>query len=327
MGQLAIVYVKLFIREPLVFLFLLECGVRLFYFTKRIPIPTHDGWKNLANSSFRGVVKGYGEITYSTSKYGFRIFGETDTDKTKILALGDSYTHAYSVSDGGTYYDYINCHNNNVEMFAYGCTGCGTVTEYLLLDEYYDIIKPDILLWQFHSSDIGSNYYKLSSAFAIGNERCEQPYLKDGEVIWLSPLRGFSWVTRLSYLAREIIIRNGVLYNIFTLEGKLFREHPLVEEAVNKTIEIMALVKKRADNTEVVAFQVDKQEWLGDAFQAICNECGIHFVPGVPEEILKAEARGVKVDGKPYDVHWNDMGHQIAGRIILNYLLDKELLD
>jgi hypothetical protein len=88
------------------FLFLMEGGVRLFFYVKNSIIvkersfSSYVGWETVANVAKTSVVNGYGEIAYSTQKYGFRVFGDTSTDKIKLFVIGDSFTQGYSVSDG-----------------------------------------------------------------------------------------------------------------------------------------------------------------------------------------------------------------------------------
>jgi hypothetical protein len=108
---------------------------------------TYIGWETKSYQSWKRYVEGYGEIVFSTSQYGFRVFGDINTKKKKILVVGDSYTEGTTVSDGYLYYDYIKRNHKNVEIFAYGAGGYSSLQEYMIVDKYFDIIKPDLIIW------------------------------------------------------------------------------------------------------------------------------------------------------------------------------------
>ena len=65
------------------------------------------GWKIGENVSLNYSKKGIGEVSFTTQKNGFRIWGNPQTKRKKILIIGDSYTEALQISDGKAYYDYL----------------------------------------------------------------------------------------------------------------------------------------------------------------------------------------------------------------------------
>lgn len=136
----------------ILFLFVMEGCIRIFCLVENKIIPRASGfskylgWETGANVSLKRKSRAYGEIKYSTKKWGFRVFGNINSAKTKIFAIGDSITMGFCVSDGNTYYDYLKKNNNNIDLFAYGGAGYGTLQEYMILDKYFDIIKPDMVL-------------------------------------------------------------------------------------------------------------------------------------------------------------------------------------
>jgi len=108
------------------------------------------GWVVPENYSFKGTEKDIWGKTYpveiKTGRYGFRMFGDVNSGKPKILFIGDSFTNAFTISNDKTYYGIIG-EAFPVEIFAYGEGGYGTLQEYMILDEYFDLIKPDIIVW------------------------------------------------------------------------------------------------------------------------------------------------------------------------------------
>lgn len=330
-------YILFSVVTFILFLLLMEGGIRTYFCIKnKIDVRARNfteylGWETAANISKKSDVKGYGEITYSTQRYGFRRFGDTETDKTKIFIIGDSFTDGYSVSDGNAYYDYLTKHDDNIEIFAYGSGGYGTLQEFMILDRYFDEIKPDLVLLQFCHNDFINNSHELESASLVNNNQMTRPYYKDGAIEWLFPRQYGGWLDKMvqsSYFLRLLNIRLNILTaeKRDSIEWKLSPGHPLFRESAKITSDIMGFVRQRIGDTPMLAFSVDVAKWMGSAFQDICEENSIDFIPGIPQAIAKAKQSGIVVDGLPYDGHWNSVGHAIVGEIILRYLKGKGYL-
>ncbi len=285
------------------------------------------GWETAADIHWKGMHEGYGEIRYSTTRYGFRLFGDINTNKRKVFVIGDSYTEASTVSDGETYYDYLKKHANNVEVFAYGCDGYGSLQEYMILDKYFDMIKPDIILWQFCSNDIINNDHKLESLSIRNNNLLRRPYYMNGKIVWLHPTSAYSRIYSIikhSYFLRRMFITSARRFS--SVENRTLYDHALFKKGIETTSEIMRLVKQRARDIPIIAFSVNETEYSKGVFFAICRSYGIYWINGVPEAISEAKKSGKKVDNEPYNGHWNRTGHAIAGEEILDWLVEKELI-
>ncbi|MCH8903490.1 MAG: SGNH/GDSL hydrolase family protein [Bacteroidetes bacterium] len=326
-----------FVTIVLIFL-LLEGTVRGFYMIKNKingKPRTHSeylGWKTVDNISSNNEVKGYGKINYSTTIHGFRRFGDVDSEKVKIFVVGDSYTQAYNVDDDSTYYDFIENNHNEVEMFAYGCSGYGSLQEYMIIDKYMDSINPDLILWQFCSNDVINNVHEFESSSIIDNNLMTRPYLEDGEIVYKFPTPNLFMhrVLQSSYLLKFLNIRMRLLYGIIapqTIENKLTKEHPLLVEGKSVTIEILTLLKERCGEIPILAFNMDRPEWLGETYNEVCASTGIIFLDNIPDIILTAQEAGIKVTGLPHNVHFNNTGNSIIGNHILNYLLAEGLIE
>jgi|GEM_PF-855094 len=332
--KMNMLYLIFSIATFLAFLVLMEVGLRTFFYVKnRIDARERNfqeylGWETAANLSKKEVVKDYGEIIYSTGKYGFRKFGDVKSDKIKLFVIGDSFTAAHSVSDGDAYYNFLEKHNENIEMFAYGGGGYGSLQEFMILDRYFDEIRPDVVLWQFCSNDFVNNCHELESASLFNNNQMTRPYYSDGHIEWLFPKQYDGWFDKLiqsSYLLRIFNIRLNILAGEKrgSIEGELSPEHPLFQKSAKITSDIIGFVKERIGDMPMLAFSVDEPKWTGCTFQDICKEHSIDFIEGIPKAIAEAKKSGVVVDGSPYDAHWNGRGHAIAGEMILRRLNDK----
>jgi hypothetical protein len=320
----------------LLFIFMCELSLRLFYYIKGRDMNFSDyvGWQARENIHWKKEIDGYGEIEFSTSKYGFRVFGNIDTNKFKIFVIGDSYTHGTTVSDGNTYYDYLRKNHDNIEIFAYGAGGYGSLQEYMILNKYFDMIKPDMILWQFCSNDIINNSFELESLSNINNSHNTRPYYdyEIGQITLLYPRQYVGWfdkIVRHSYLLKLASIRLDILNAEIseTVEDGLSIDQELAREAVQTTSAIMGLVRKRAGSIPIVAFSTDNEQlrWSRDVFSNISRKHLIHYIDYVPDVLAEAKSGGVTIDA-PNNAHWNDVGNAIAGKTILNYLINHNML-
>ncbi|MBN1269170.1 MAG: SGNH/GDSL hydrolase family protein [Kiritimatiellae bacterium] len=325
-------------------LFLLESGLRL-YFAFRARMfsggrVTADllGWQTNPSFQSAGEVPGYGFVRYSTTNHGFRAIGDVSAGHRKILVLGDSTTEALQVSDGLAYYDYLERHCSDVEIFAYGTGGYGSLQEYLILNAHWDWIRPDLVLWQFDGNDIMNNSLALESA-SESSVRMIRPYLAKGRIELRYPSRCRSSVLRA--LESSCLVRLlGVMPNLMEREHQAHGEIDGLSgrgaefaEACSTTREIMELVRERLAATPLVAFCIyeGKDRELGRVYEKICASLGFHYVAGVDAAIEDAKHAGLVVtgveDGRQIDTHLNARGHALVGRILADYLMEAGLMD
>ncbi|MFQ5350416.1 MAG: hypothetical protein ACE5EG_08245, partial [Thermoanaerobaculia bacterium] len=102
------------------------------------------GWLPTPDLTTTYTKRGYGEITYRTDDNGFRRFGDPASGKRKVWAVGDSTTQAYQVPHGQAYYDVLADLDPSLETFGYGVGGYGTVQQAMVLDRFWDEIRPDV---------------------------------------------------------------------------------------------------------------------------------------------------------------------------------------
>jgi hypothetical protein len=100
--------------------------------------------------------------------------------------------------------------------------------------------------------------------------------------------------------------------NFGSIENELVAGHSLLEETRSTTREIMELVRQRAGTIPIVTFVADDSSFSEGVFVEISEELGFTHVAGVQLALEEAKGRGEKVDGLPYDGHWNSTGHAAA---------------
>jgi hypothetical protein len=308
-----------------------EGALRLWFAARTLSSPAERavaagiGWRPLANVTRETEVPGFGRVRYTTTTGGFRVFGDPGTPRSKILVLGDSFTEAATVSDGDTYVHRLASARPDLEFFAIGAGGFGTLQEYLLLDEWVDRVKPDLVLLQMHPNDLINNSHALESRSTSNNNQMTRPYWEDGRIVTRFP-ENQAWglvynLARHSHLLRVMNLNLHVLRDRSADGERGFTAlDPDVIRATRTTEELLIMVRRRAA-VPVVAFSVRSEAYFDFwSRPEVCGRAGVRFIHGVGEAVEAAAARGERVTGAPVDSHWNARGHEIAARVIGDWL-------
>jgi hypothetical protein len=280
------------------------------------------GWRPTPDLSVVYTKAGYGEIVFSSTREGFRRYGEPKTSKTKVLAVGDSTTQAYQVSDGQTYYDVLADHDPDLEVFAFGVGGYGTVQEALAIERYRGEISPDVVVWQFSGNDL-----ILESLSPESNNHMRRPYLEDGRIVHRHPDGRLGWLAERSLVARRLVVlRSSLLKRLSgTIESELHFDHPGLQRSLATMRRAIQQVIEAAPDVVFFAFFVPSHERYSydyefEVFAELCRISRLRCLPDVHEAVAAASLSGKQIDSGDYDAHWNGAGHAIAGRVILDHL-------
>jgi hypothetical protein len=288
---------------------------------------TRYGWKMGENAIAQTTVEDspghFRDITLRSFQNGFKRWGDTTTDKYKIFVLGDSFTHMTRVAYGEEWYAYLEKHFPNVELFVYGAGGYGSLQEYMVLDDYIDIIHPDAILWQFCSNDYANNLYELDLLGYPYNNHAVRPYLEDNKIVYRLPLplatyRAYSFTAdRLLKFYDEFMWRRATQDLVAYMrsqaqltEEELTRRKILEQKAWDVTLRIMKKVALRAKGRRIYLFNACSK--MTEQENRLCSETGIRCLTGIGEYITEKEREGLAVR-IPNDGHWNKLGNQLAG--------------
>jgi lysophospholipase L1-like esterase len=275
------------------------------------------GWAVKPNFKFQGNISSYNNqktypVTITTNKFGFRKWANLDSNRKKVLILGDSMTHSMYVSDDKTWYSILG-QSNGLEIFTYGCSGYGTLQEYQFLDRYYDIIKPDLVLLAFVSNDFANNYD--SGSYDPIENAYGRPYLKDGKYV----LRRGMWgnikrfIAEHSYLGYFVLTRGNNIackYNTPLKESDAYNPHDV-------TVELLKRIKGRCGSkTALMIFPLSCEGEAYEKIRKISDDLGIKIVaPNVNDLINKADS-GKNLMRAADGSHLNEDGEKIAGDCI-----------
>ncbi|HUT25589.1 MAG TPA: SGNH/GDSL hydrolase family protein [Sumerlaeia bacterium] len=290
------------------------------------------GWRSIENMAYEGPHKDAAgneyHVRYSTDKRGFRFFGDVNSDRTKIFVVGDSFTHAGQVSNEKTYYGLIGA-ALPAEIFAYGIEGSGTLQQFMILEQYMDEVRPDLVLWQFCWNDFINNSLELELQSKKNNCGFRRPYPgENGEVYYALPkkhplLRRFAnHHSRLLYLIllgldRRAAAGEDSVERDIAEEGA---QHAGFRRAVSVTGKIFEMFRKRWPGVRVVGFCVGEDSPYYEEFQRLAAEFEIEFVGGISEAIRRERERNGRMTVSGDYVHWNELGHALCAEKILERL-------
>ncbi len=295
------------------------------------------GWKMTPGYTYTGDMKDATNQPYQISIHfdenGFKAFGDTASTRPKVFFLGDSFTASIEASNENTFYNIL-ADSLGFEAFAYGHAGYGTLQEYMVLDKWVDIIKPDLVVWQTCSNDFMDNYAQLeiASGYKVGLRR---PYLdRDGSIFYRRPLNLWQRLKEPIWFFRWLNDRWDGLKIKATKQEKLRGEYFIAmknrkyrpyDEAVKRTEKIVAMIRKRLpEKTKLVAFHADIEEPQGSEFKRIFEASGALFFKE-PARLIEDTQLETKVSLKASDnCHWNEKGQAVIAKALLPHL--KEVL-
>lgn len=287
------------------------------------------GWKTKPNYTFSGTMKdSHGQpypVDLRYDQNGFKAFGNIQTTKPKIFFIGDSYTSSIEVSNKKSYFNLIG-DSLEVEIFAYGQSGYGTLQEYLILDQYIDIIQPDIVLWQVSVNDFVDNAYELEllSGYKVGLRR---PYLTtDDEIIYQHPIKNsnrfFPYAQFLSFICKKWENYQAKDQKIAEAYLPFHKTTPYLpfSKSVLITEQIVQKIKTRLPkNTQLIAFSADRMPPSTTEFKRIFEAAEFPFLMEPVNVLRRARTDGQVVHASD-KYHWNNAGHKIMANGLIDYL-------
>jgi hypothetical protein len=107
---------------------------------------------------------GFVTIHVRNNSLGFRDVEHAPKRRPRIAFLGDSFVWGYNVEASDRFTDILQAARPDLEVFNLGVSGYGLGQEYLLLQEYFSIVRPDIVFLLVCGNDQDDD----SSTFGYG---------------------------------------------------------------------------------------------------------------------------------------------------------------
>jgi hypothetical protein len=195
------------------------------------------------------------------------------------------------------------------------------------LDKYIDLIKPDVLLWQFCDNDFIENDLDLDEK-SLDPTRLYKPYWVNGAIRY----RTRSLSERVRVFARDYSRSLSFFIGRWDRFRAVRQASPIYDEIKNEgfgrpdfrraflvTDELVGMVRKRVGTIPIVAFNCSAGNVWVKAFRTISAHHDILFLEDVARDVERAANQGEDVwwsDGG----HWAELGHQIAGNTLAKHL-------
>lgn len=280
-----------------------------------------------------------GTVTYH--RHGFKRWGATETNRTKVLFIGDSHTEMRIVPNGKEWYAYLEESYPQKEFFVYGAAATGTLEQFLVFNETVDQIDPDIVIWQFcPSNDYRDNSYRWNRIMFPINQGVKRPFLIDGEIEYRSafPLRDLrekSKVADFIVSKYQYIVFKDKRFSRLKKEklkssGNILQENPdIKEEAYDKTVKLMRKAIERPDNASFHLIKISQVRNFRNQEMSsfnICESINVSCIEGVNQYVAET-AREENRSFMGFGRHWNVYGNKLAGEYIVEYFKKHKMLE
>jgi lysophospholipase L1-like esterase len=264
---------------------------------------------------------------FSLDHNRFRVYGNPATRKTKILFVGDSFTGDPYTGNNEMYFSVVKSalhekYNMDVEIFAAGGGGYGTLQEYLLIKKQIQIIKPDIFVLQFSDNDFYNNLLEWESQGIVRSQCFLRPYFSatTGEIYHASTpgARLYRILYKKSFFFRRIdTVLQGLQYKYY---GDYFNKlTPLEKEKFERgsyavTKKMLLMLKQDFNQNAKLFIIIDSTEdkHLEELQVNLANESGYIPLLSPTRNVSTLEGKGAVVrhaDGG----HLNILGNKIFG--------------
>jgi len=310
---------------------------------KEIPKPPYNtaqkdqtlGWKMTPNYSYTGEMEDVRGNSYPVQlnydENGFKSYGDVNSSKPKVLFIGDSYTASIEVSNDKSFFNIIK-DSLDIEVFAYGQAGFGTLQELLVLEQYLPIIKPDLVLWQTCANDFIDNSHELEmlSGYKVGERR---PYITpNGEIEYIQPVEKLSsWGEYSSFFKFIDDKWSNFSYNTLQKDREIAEHYISTEKEkyapYSRAIQLTQLIMKRAKATlpsdlRVVGYSADTYDPQMSDFKSIFEDEGFEYSIQSAEMIKNAQWSNQVVNSSD-KYHWNEKGHRLVAEGLIKDVFEK----
>ncbi len=289
------------------------------------------GWKMKPNYHFNGKIfdAKYNQyhISINFDENGFKEFGAIKTKKPKVFFIGDSYTASLEASNEKSFFNLIR-DSLDIEVFAYGQPGFGTLQEYMILDQWINSIQPKIIIWQTCSNDFIDNYAQLElvCGYKVGLRR---PYLDNNKKIYYAtPILAWQKIrNKCHFLAWLDDRTKRLVEKIFNKKktGEYYianekREFTPFMESITTTYNILELAKNRIpDSVLVIGFAADNFNPQINEMNRIFTDTGFQFSRNPSHAIDNKVQQGITVHSED-GYHWNHTGQEVVANELISVI-------
>ncbi|MFC1750359.1 hypothetical protein ACFL2V_16285, partial [Pseudomonadota bacterium] len=235
-----------------------------------------------------------------------------------------SFTDMPYVSNREEWYTYLEDESPEFDFFVGGFQGYNSVQEFLLIEEFIEEIDPEIIIWQFHKSDIRNNYPEFARKYYPYVANLKLPFLEEGKIkykynVRFGKLRDTSYIFRLfQNLHQKYKLEVNPTYKYFRVESLLVNgKNESFERAKNTTLEIFEKYSNLTKNISVFLFSPGSTHpELINFEKQICIQNNFTYIGGLTQ-FLDSQNETITISD---NTHWNKLGNRLAGKFLAHEL-------
>src|SRR5271157_2442112 len=320
---------------PLLALCLLEVGVRVYAHVtsqeRLIAIDNITGWRLAPNFRRRydKEAQPYFIVTNSKGLRDVEHAYEKPSGVFRIVVIGDSFVFgAGGVEPSNRFTDILQASTKNTEVINMGVPAYGTDQEYSYLAEEGLKYHPDLVL-------VCAFYNDFSESFSIINPSNGRPKgyfsLYGDHLVFHPP--SFSIFYRLSQHSYLLGLASLQLSKISNAYDSAMRRRHEVLDPKTRVATFKQLYASTADlcREHGAAFILVYFPFQGQSSESIIQQVMDDLVATKGIKTLDLmdtmkQANAARVAYFPHDIHFNEYGHQVVAKALLEYLISNGLL-
>lgn len=287
------------------------------------------GWRPKPNLVREGVstdaLGQKSKFRMTQNENGFRIWGDTATQKPRVFVLGDSYTQSDDIDDKKTYFAQLATRLPEAEFWSFGCSGYGTYQQLLILKEYEPAIRPDVLVLQLSSNDVVNNLAQLEECMPFLTTPAPRPFLQDDGSVVFQMAQRHRGLASYSRAIASISDRVETLMSAEeqwipgqsrkqTIRFKSRDFDQILDKAIIKTADLLKQIKATlGPEARMLAFYDEDVEILTRALKQACILAEVDLIDDAWRAICAEEGKKGIFCYRTRDFwHWNDAGHAVV---------------
>jgi hypothetical protein len=262
------------------------------------------GWFPVEGSD--RTFSGYRTISASHNQYGFRDHEYMMKAKPRIAFLGDSFVWGFDVEPEERFTEKLQAKIPEWEVLNLGVSGYGTDQEFLLLQQWYPLLNPDIVFLVYTE---GSDDYDNLRAINFGGYFKPFYHVQDDKIT----LKGVPVPKGAYYRYREspVLYRSYFARSVARIVDHV-RHWSTPTHTTNPTVYILDAMNeylKAHDTQFAIGFHGYSAMPFGDTERKFCDQLGIPCVD-LHTKLVYPAAGG----------HWTPQGHDVVAQRIDRFL-------
>jgi lysophospholipase L1-like esterase len=257
------------------------------------------GWigKPNINTYYKGVSVVNNSLGFRDIEHNYK-----EKNKKRIMFIGDSFCFGYGVNQDKVFVELLRDKLKEYELFNCGISGYGTDQEYLLLMQYFDVVKPDIVFLLYSDNDIidnvlNNNYLGYYKPYFVPNNNDDYGLILKGVPV------PKSWL----YYRNNFFIKY-ISFNKFILKNYICLKNPCLSTHDYKILKIILFNMQnflKSKNCELILCIASDSD---SNFRTILKNNNAFFIDLENSNIIEN------------DMHWNEKGHEYVADKIYNFL-------